>query len=37
MLLDEPTNHMDIEAFAGWAQWSQTRTGFVLIYDRAFS
>ncbi len=38
MLLDEPTNHMDIEAIA-WleAELAQTRVGFVLIsHDRAF-
>ncbi|WP_371224439.1 ABC-F family ATP-binding cassette domain-containing protein [Roseovarius sp. 2305UL8-3] len=38
MLLDEPTNHMDIEAI-GWleAELKQTRAGFVLIsHDRAF-
>ena len=38
MLLDEPTNHMDIEAIR-WLEreLSQTRTGFVLIsHDRAF-
>jgi ATP-binding cassette subfamily F protein uup len=38
MLLDEPTNHMDIEAIA-WleAELSQTRAAFVLIsHDRAF-
>ena len=38
MLLDEPTNHMDIEAIR-WleGELSQTRTGFVLIsHDRAF-
>jgi ATP-binding cassette subfamily F protein uup len=38
MLLDEPTNHMDIEAIS-WLEreLSQTRTGFVLIsHDRAF-
>ncbi|MDB9943986.1 ATP-binding cassette domain-containing protein [Octadecabacter sp.] len=38
MLLDEPTNHMDIEAIR-WleGELSQTKTGFVLIsHDRAF-
>jgi len=38
MLLDEPTNHMDIEAIA-WLEneLKQTRSGFVLIsHDRAF-
>jgi len=38
MLLDEPTNHMDIEAIR-WLEreLSQTRTGYVLIsHDRAF-
>lgn len=38
MLLDEPTNHMDIEAIR-WLEreLSQTKTGFVLIsHDRAF-
>ncbi len=38
MLLDEPTNHMDIEAI-GWleSELKQTRAGFVLIsHDRAF-
>ena len=38
MLLDEPTNHMDIEAIA-WleAELKQTRSAFVLIsHDRAF-
>ncbi|MEL6572656.1 MAG: ATP-binding cassette domain-containing protein [Pseudomonadota bacterium] len=38
MLLDEPTNHMDIEAIA-WleSELAQTRAGFVLIsHDRAF-
>ena len=37
MLLDEPTNHMDIEAIR-WleGELSQTKTGFVLIsHDRA--
>lgn len=38
MLLDEPTNHMDIQAIR-WLEHelSQTRAGFVLIsHDRAF-
>lgn len=38
MLLDEPTNHMDIEAI-GWLEeeLKTTRAGFVLIsHDRAF-
>lgn len=38
MLLDEPTNHMDIEAIR-WLEreLSQTKTGYVLIsHDRAF-
>jgi len=38
MLLDEPTNHMDIEAIS-WleAELKQTRSAFVLIsHDRAF-
>jgi len=38
MLLDEPTNHMDIEAI-GWleSELKQTRAGYVLIsHDRAF-
>ncbi|MGC8202690.1 ABC-F family ATP-binding cassette domain-containing protein [Aliiroseovarius sp. PTFE2010] len=38
MLLDEPTNHMDIEAI-GWleAQLRDTRAGYVVIsHDRAF-
>ena len=38
MLLDEPTNHMDIEAI-GWLEneLKSTRSGFVLIsHDRAF-
>ena len=38
MLLDEPTNHPDIEAI-GWleAHLSETRTAFVAVsHDRAF-